>query len=215
MPFFYSISSPLESSFVPGREELFMESSKKQIRWAVFLIPWILAIITIALNFISGDAFNAAIMTITGFILDDFSWLFSLMAFVCVVLIIMAYATPFGNVRIGGRNAKPIMNMSNYVWIVLCTIMAAGILLWACAEPMYHYYGPPTSIEPESPEAIEMRLSKTLSEIEYVDKYDYLVVNGVLDEAVNRVKAIIVAEHSKVTMTPQELIREYTKGEEE
>ena len=59
-----------------------------------------------------------------------------------------------------------------------------------------------------------MRLSKTLSEIEYVDKYDYLVVNGVLEEAVNRVKAIIIAEHSKVTMTPEELIREYTKGEE-
>ena len=67
----------------------------------------------------------------------------------------------------------------------------------------------------ESPEAIEMRLSQTLSEIAYVDKYDYLVVNGVLEEAVNRVKAIIIAEHSKVTMTPEELIREYTKGEEE
>lgn len=66
----------------------------------------------------------------------------------------------------------------------------------------------------ETQEDIEMRLSKTLSEIEYVDKYDYLVVNGELEEAVNRVKAIIVAEHSKVTMTPEELIREYTEGEE-
>ena len=47
------------------------------------------------------------------------------------------------------------LNMSNYVWIVLCTIMAAGILLWACAEPMYHYYGPPADIAPESAEAID------------------------------------------------------------
>ena len=45
-----------------------MEASKKQSRWAVFLVPWILAVITIALNFISGEAFNAAIMTITNFI---------------------------------------------------------------------------------------------------------------------------------------------------
>lgn len=67
----------------------------------------------------------------------------------------------------------------------------------------------------ESPEAIELRLSKTLSELEYVDKYDYLVVNGELDEAVNRVKAIIIAEHSKVTMTPEELVREYTEGDAE
>ena len=67
----------------------------------------------------------------------------------------------------------------------------------------------------ETAEAIEMRLSKTLSEIAYVDRYDYLVVNGELDEAVNRVKAIIIAEHSKVTITPEELVREYTEGEEE
>ena len=129
-------------------------SNNKQIRWGVFLIPWLLAIATIALNFISGKAFNATIMTITNFILDKFSWLFALMAFACVVLILVAYISPFGRVRIGGRKAKPIMNMANYVWIVLCTIMAAGILLWACAEPMYHYYNPPASVKAQSPEAI-------------------------------------------------------------
>lgn len=128
--------------------------TSKKIRWGVFLIPWLLAIASIVLNFVNGDAFYSLIMTLTGFILDKFSWLFTLMSFVCVVLIIMAYFTPFGNVRIGGSKARPMLNQSNYVWIVLCTIMAAGILLWACAEPMYHYYAPPSHITPESPDAI-------------------------------------------------------------
>lgn len=127
---------------------------KKNIRWGVFLIPWILVISTIAINFLNGDVFSAIILNITGLILDKFSWLFAMMSFVCVVLIIFAYFSPFGNVRIGGRKAKPTINKSNYVWIVLCTIMAAGILLWACAEPMYHYYNPPASVKPESSEAI-------------------------------------------------------------
>lgn len=127
---------------------------KKNIRWGVFLIPWLLSFSAILLNFINGKAFNSVIMTMTNFILDKFSWLFTIMAFVCVVLIVVAYFTPFGNVRIGGRKAKPILKQSNYVWIVLCTIMAAGILLWACAEPMNHYYNPPAHIEAESPEAI-------------------------------------------------------------
>ena len=83
-----------------------MESSGKKIRWGVFLVPWILAIITIILNFVSGEAFNNVIMTITNFILDDFSWLFALMAFICVILIIAAYFSKFGKVRIGGRNAS-------------------------------------------------------------------------------------------------------------
>ena len=129
-------------------------SNKKQIRWAIFLVPWVLAVATIVLNLVNGEAFNSVIMSITSFILGDFDWLFALMAFVCVVLVVAAYFSPFGNVRIGGSKAKPVLNKSNYIWIVLCTIMAAGILLWACAEPMYHYYNPPTSVNPESPEAI-------------------------------------------------------------
>lgn len=130
-----------------------MKQSKK-IRWGVFLIPWLLSLAAIVLNFVNGEMFNATIMTMTNFILEDFSWLFTFMAFLCVVLIVVAYFTPFGNVKIGGQKAKPLLKKSNYVWIVLCTIMAAGILLWACAEPMNHYYAPPAHIEAESPEAI-------------------------------------------------------------
>lgn len=61
----------------------------------------------------------------------------------------------------------------------------------------------------ETEEAIEMRLGETLKELSYIDKYDYCVVNGVLEEAVSRVKAIVVAEHSKVAFTAEELIESY------
>ncbi len=130
-----------------------MEQNKK-IRWGVFLIPWVLSLAAIALNLINGEMFNSVIMTATNFILEEFSWLFTVMSFVCVVLVAIAYFSPFGNVRIGGSKAKPMLKQANYVWIVLCTIMAAGILLWACAEPMYHYYAPPAGIEAESTDAI-------------------------------------------------------------
>ena len=84
-----------------------MEKTKR-IRWGVFLIPWLLSLAAIVLNFISGEAFNAMVMTVTNFILEKFSWLFTVMSFVCVVLIVLAYFTPFGNVRIGGSKAKPV-----------------------------------------------------------------------------------------------------------
>ena len=61
----------------------------------------------------------------------------------------------------------------------------------------------------ETAEAIEMRLGETLKELSYIDKYDYCVVNGQLDEAVARVKAIVTAEHSRVTFTAEELISRY------
>lgn len=129
-------------------------NASKAVNWPIFLIPWILIVLTVAVNFVSGKAFNTLIMTVTSFILGKFGWLFCFMSFFAVVLVAVAYFTPFGNVRIGGSKSRPIMKQINYVWIVLCTIMAAGILLWACAEPMYHYYAPPAHINPKSPEAI-------------------------------------------------------------
>lgn len=61
----------------------------------------------------------------------------------------------------------------------------------------------------DSIDIIDMRLSKTLGELSYIEEYDYVVVNGELEEAVDRVKAIVVAEHSRVTENINELIERY------
>lgn len=61
----------------------------------------------------------------------------------------------------------------------------------------------------ETQEAIDYRLSQALSEIDYIDKYDYAVVNGKLEEAVERVRSIIKAEHSRVTEDVYKLIEKY------
>ncbi len=61
----------------------------------------------------------------------------------------------------------------------------------------------------ETEAAINMRLGETLKEVSYIDKYDYCVVNGDLLEAVERVKAIITAEHSRVSESIYHLIKKY------
>jgi len=61
----------------------------------------------------------------------------------------------------------------------------------------------------ETEESLHLRLSQALKEVSYIDKYDYCVVNGDLDEAVARVKAIMVAEHSRVSQNIYKLIEQY------
>lgn len=61
----------------------------------------------------------------------------------------------------------------------------------------------------ETEDAINMRLGKALKEVSYIDKYDYCVVNGELNEAVERVAAIIKAEHSRVSEDIYDLIKMY------
>ncbi|MDD4563982.1 MAG: guanylate kinase [Eubacteriales bacterium] len=61
----------------------------------------------------------------------------------------------------------------------------------------------------ETEHDINLRLGETLKEVSYIDKYDYCVVNGEIDEAVNRLAAIIKAEHSRVSEDIYELIEKY------
>ncbi len=63
----------------------------------------------------------------------------------------------------------------------------------------------------ETEDDIKLRLGESLREISYIDKYDYVVINGEVSEAVARISAIIKAEHSKVSENIYELIEEYEK----
>jgi len=49
----------------------------------------------------------------------------------------------------------------------------------------------------ESQEMIDLRLRNASKEIEKMDKYDYVVVNEQIDDAVQKIKAIIIAEKCK------------------
>ena len=50
----------------------------------------------------------------------------------------------------------------------------------------------------ESDQDLELRMSKALAEIDYLERYDYAVVNDDLQDAVNKVLSIIEAEHCRV-----------------
>jgi guanylate kinase len=63
----------------------------------------------------------------------------------------------------------------------------------------------------ETEESIHLRMNETLKEISYIDKYDYCVVNGALTEAVNRIAAIITAEHSRVGVDIADLVERYKR----
>lgn len=140
--------------------------SGKKIRWGVFLPPWILVTSLLIINLINFETFLVVINGATGWILQNFSWLFNSTTFACLILVLVAYFSPFSKVRIGGSKARPMMSKAAYVWIVLTTIMAAGILLWAAAEPMYHLYTPPKHIVdgPKSQASIQWAIQTILLE---------------------------------------------------
>ena len=128
---------------------------RQPLRKWVFFPPWLLLIALVGVSLASEEQFLNGMNLATGFILDNFGWAFNLTTLVCLITVIFVYISPLGKVRIGGKDARPMMRFRDLAWITLCTTVASGILFWGCAKPMYHLYAPALSegVEAGSPGA--------------------------------------------------------------
>ena len=84
-----------------------------------------------------------------------------------------------------------------------------GVFIFILPPSMAELWKRITGRGTETRESLERRMGETLKEVSYVEKYDYCVVNGELEEALNRLKAILVAEHSRVSEDIHKLIEKY------
>ena len=130
----------------------------------------------------------------------------------------LEYAEVYGNCY--GTPLKQTMEKIEAGRDVLLDIDIQGALNVKKAYPdgIFIFILPPSMTElrkritgrgSETEDSLKLRLGETLKEVTYVDKYDYCVINGDLEEAVHRVKSILTAEHSRVSEDIHGLIDKY------
>lgn len=134
------------------------KSVLQQIRPMVFWPSFILLVITILLNFANPDLFLSVTTAAKDFMTVKIGWMFSLAGVGCLLGVIFAYFSPLGNVRLGGEDAKPILDKKAWFAITLTTTIASGIMFWGTAEPIWHIAYPPIGIEPNSPAAAKFAM---------------------------------------------------------
>ncbi|WP_461207844.1 BCCT family transporter [Clostridium sp. DL1XJH146] len=123
-----------------------VKEKKSVIRPVVFFPAFILLVVAIILNFANYEAFLAVTTAAKDFMTVQCGWMFSLAGVFSVLLVIAAYFSPLGKVKLGGPDAKPLLKKSSWFAVTLCTTIAAGILFWGTAEPIWHLAYPPESL---------------------------------------------------------------------
>lgn len=122
------------------------------------LIGLTLLLLAASIVFILVDprAVVAGISALYRFLTTDLAWLFLLMGFGYAMLAIVCMTTRFGDIRLGGRDAKP--HYSTFTWIAMniCNALAAGILIFGACEWMYYVQTPPFGLKPGSIPAYEI-----------------------------------------------------------
>ncbi|MBT8220625.1 MAG: BCCT family transporter [Bacteroidia bacterium] len=134
---------------------------KKQLRHRVFWPPFIFILASAIYSLLDVDAFLVNATSANDWVLDTFSWAFSWCGFAFLLIVVITYFSKFGNVKIGGADAKPKLSKWRWFSITLCTTIATGILFWGTAEPLYHMHLPPQDLNiiPASPEAARFAMS--------------------------------------------------------
>lgn len=135
-------------------------SKGQSIKPLVFYPAFGLLMLALLLNFASKETFVKLVTDANNWMIANYGWAFSMVGFLAILIIIAAYFSPLGKIRLGGPEAKPMLNKKAWFAVTLCTTLAAGLLFWGTAEPIYHIAYPPASlgIEPFSPEAAKFAM---------------------------------------------------------
>lgn len=134
---------------------------ERKIRWWVVVPPSILIVLSVVLNIFMPDTFLEVVNSINNKILDIFGESFSIVGIIMFLLCIVLFFHPISKTKIGGNDAKPILKKHTWFGVALCTSVAAGVLFWAIAEPLYHMIDPPKflGITPNSKESALFAMS--------------------------------------------------------
>ncbi|OZI11124.1 BCCT transporter [Bacillaceae bacterium SAS-127] len=116
------------------------------VRWSVFVPMSIILVLAIIVGVIAPEAFYEAENTIVQFAFERFGWLFQLASVLFLVICLYLMVSKYGNIKIGGPEAKPELSTWNWFAITLTAGIATGILFWGIAEPITHFMSPPEEL---------------------------------------------------------------------
>lgn len=150
------------ANFIEGVMGSKLESLERvTLNRLVFWPPFLLMLLTAGFNLAFPHWFGEKFKLANDWLIGRCGGLFVLCAMASLAMCLWTCVSPFGRVRIGGRDAKPLLKFWDWFAITLCTTIAVGILFWSTAEPVSHYVHPPKSmsIEAKSEEASRFALS--------------------------------------------------------
>ncbi|MCG8615923.1 MAG: BCCT family transporter [Desulfobacterales bacterium] len=121
----------------------------------LFWPPAILMVALLLVGVFDQELFKSGADVLLKGTIDYFGWMYLLFVFAFLIFVVGIAFSSAGSIRLGGKDAVPVLSYWNWWAIALCAGIGVGIIFWGVAEPLYHYYGPPNLLgaEPKTPAA--------------------------------------------------------------
>jgi betaine/carnitine transporter, BCCT family len=105
----------------------------------VFTISSLVIVAFVVITLALQDRANAAFEGVRDWLTGNLDWFFLLAGDVFVVLCLVLIVSPWGSVRLGGRDATPDYGYSGWFAMLFAAGMGIGLMFYGVAEPISHY----------------------------------------------------------------------------
>ena len=162
------------------------EAIKRGLRPGVMLTTLLIFGTLIGIGTVNGDSFITMLNAIFSSLMVNGGWLISLgtLGFIIFLLIILFH--PIGNVKLGGKDAKPEYSLWNWFAISLCAGIGTGIVFWGPVEPLKFAVQPQasTGLVGGTRDAVIWSLSKSYLHWSFAPYAEYAIFGVIIAFAV-------------------------------
>ncbi len=137
-----------------------MREKEKVHLTPVFWIALAIVSVLVLYGVFFSDSFESVTGTIQGFITSNFSWYYVSLTTIFIVFCLIFVFTPMGQIRLGKPTEKPEFRTMSWFAMLFSAGMGIGLVFWGAAEPISHYFTPPTA-EPGTDMALKESLRRT------------------------------------------------------
>lgn len=123
-------------------------------------VGFIVAFVALTIGF--GETARKTYSSISGWMMDNFAWLYIGGVSAVFIFLIVLFVSRFGNYRLGDDDDEPEYSLPVWFSMLFAAGMGATLLFWGAAEPLHHAYNPPRGgYERMSEEAIRQAFEFT------------------------------------------------------
>ncbi len=151
-------------------------TEKKKLNKLAFWPAIIILLAFIISGIIWREEVGAAMTAMLYAMADYFGAYINLLSLVFIVVAVVFILSRYGDIVIGGKDAKPEYSMPAWCAMSICSGIGTGLLFWAMGEPIFHYMQTPAAIaDPETRTAGVFAVAQAMWDWSFVQYCMYAV----------------------------------------
>lgn len=115
------------------------DNQQVRVRKGIFIPMSLIFLAIIIVGLMAPKTFYDVENAIVNYAFTDFGWLFQISGNFFLFICLFFCFSKYGDIRFGGKDAKPEISTWNWFAISLCAGIATGVVFWGIAEPLYHF----------------------------------------------------------------------------